>query len=295
MSSITERNSFIYLLLSLVIFIWGLNFSLVKWAVSEIAPLPFNVVRYTLASLVILVILLLWKGWRPISFTDGFKFLGLGIVGHTLYQVLFIKGISLTTAGNSSLFIATAPIWTGLLSAGLGKDELGKRAWVGTGLGFAGVVLVTLGGSGIDISGAGTAGDVLTLLAAVSLATYTVMSKDLLEKYSPLRLTAITMSIGSVGLWLFAARGVIEQNWSAVPVRAWGVLIYSALLAVVLGYLIWFTAVKAVGPSRTAIFNNMTPIIAFALAFVLLGEPVAPLQVVGGIIVLGGIGLTVRN
>lgn len=295
MSSITERNFFIYLLLSLVIFIWGLNFSLVKWAVSEIAPLPFNVVRYTLASLVILVILLLWKGWRPIPLADGLKFLGLGIVGHTLYQVLFIKGISLTTAGNSSLFIATAPIWTGLLSAGLGKEELGKKAWAGTILGFVGVVLVTLGGSGINFAGSGTAGDVLTLLAAVSLATYTVMSKDLLEKYSPLRLTAITMSIGSIGLWLFAAPGVIEQNWSTVPLRAWGVLVYSALLAVVLGYLIWFTAVRAIGPSRTAIFNNMTPIVAFALAFILLGEPVAPLQVAGGIIVLGGIGLTVRH
>lgn len=295
MSSITERNSFIYLLLSLLIFIWGLNFSLVKWAVSEIAPLPFNVVRHTLASLVILVVLLLWKGWRPISFTDGLKFLGLGIIGHTLYQVLFIKGISLTTAGNSSLFIATSPIWTGLLSAGLGKDELGVKVWAGTILGFIGVVLVTLGGNGINFSGSGTLGDVLTLLAAVSLATYTVTSRDLLEKYSPLRLTAITMTIGSVGLWIFAFTGVIEQNWSTVPVRAWGVLIYSALLAVVLGYLIWFTAVKAVGPSRTAIFNNMTPIVAFALAFVLLGEPVAPLQVVGGIIVLVGIGLTVRN
>jgi len=283
------------MLLALVIFIWGLNFSLVKWAVSEISPLPFNVVRYTLASIVILAILLLRKGWRPIPLGDGLKFLGLGVVGHTLYQVLFIKGISLTTAGNSSLFIATAPIWTGLLSAVLGKDELGKRAWVGTVLGFAGVVLVTLGGSGIDFSGSGTLGDVLTLLAAVSLATYTVMSKDLLEKYSPLRLTAITMSIGSAGLWLFAARGVVKQNWSTVPLRAWGVLVYSALLAVVLGYLIWFTAVRSVGPSRTAIFNNMTPIVAFTIAFILLGEPVAPLQVVGGITVLGGIGLTVRN
>lgn len=295
MTSITEKSSIAYLLLSVVIFIWGLNFSLVKWAVASVPPLPFNVVRYTLASVVIVALLLATEGWRDIPLRDGLKLLVLGLVGHSFYQVLFIKGISLTTAGNSSLFIATAPIWTGTLAAILGREKLGKKGWFGTLLGFFGVFLVTLGGGNISFGGSGTTGDVLTLSAALSLATYTVLSESLLEKYSPLRLTAITMSFGSIGLWVFAGRSVIQQNWVAVPGRVWGVLVYSALLAVVVGYLVWFTAVQVVGPSRTAIFNNLTPIIAFALAFFLLGEPVTLLQVAGGITVLGGIGLTVRS
>lgn len=295
MTSITEKKSIAYLLLTIVIFIWGLNFSLVKWAVEAVPPLPFNVVRYTLASVVILAVLLAREGWREIPLRDGFKFLALGLVGHTFYQVLFIKGISLTTAGNSSLFIATAPIWTGTLAAALGRERLGKKGWVGTSLGFFGVFLVTLGGGNISFGGAGTTGDVLTLSAALSLATYTVLSESLLEKYSPLRLTALTMSFGSIGLWVFAGRTVVQQSWAAVSGEVWGVLVYSALLAVVVGYLVWFTAVQVVGPSRTAIFNNLTPIIAFALAFFLLGEPVSLLQVAGGITVLIGIGLTVRS
>ncbi|MBS3765774.1 DMT family transporter [Candidatus Bipolaricaulota bacterium] len=295
MTSITEKSSIAYLLLSVVIFIWGLNFSLVKWAVASVPPLPFNVVRYTLASVVIVALLLATEGWRDIPLRDGLKLLVLGLVGHSFYQVLFIKGISLTTAGNSSLFIATAPIWTGTLAAILGREKLGKKGWFGTLLGFFGVFLVTLGGGNISFGGSGTTGDVLTLSAALSLATYTVLSESLLEKYSPLRLTAITMSFGSIGLWVFAGRSVIQQNWVAVPGRVWGVLVYSALLAVVVGYLVWFTAVQVVGPSRTAIFNNLTPIIAFALAFFLLGEPVTLLQVAGGITVLVGIGLTVRS
>ncbi|MFW6111446.1 MAG: EamA family transporter [Candidatus Bipolaricaulota bacterium] len=72
-------------------------------------------------------------------------------------------------------------------------------------------------------------------------------------------------------------------------------LVYSGLLAVVVGYLDWFTAVKVVGPSRIAIFNNMTPIIAFALTFLLFGESIVPLQVVGGVTVLVRIGLTVHS
>lgn len=295
MSLLTKKSSTAYLLLTFVIFVWGLNFSLVKWAVSAVPPLPFNVVRYTLASVVILIALIGKEGWREISLKDGLKFLTLGLLGHTIYQVLFIKGISLTTAGNSSLFIATSPIWTGALAALLDRDELGKKGWAGTLLGFFGVLLVTMGGGDVSFGSSGITGDLFTLLAAISLAVYTVMSQGLLEKYSPLRLTAITMSFGTVGLWVFAGQSVIQQNWGSLPGKVWGVLVYSALLAVVVGYLVWFTAVRVVGPSRTAIFNNLTPIIAFTLAFLLLGESVALLQIAGGLTVLAGIGLTVHS
>ncbi|MEF8726226.1 MAG: DMT family transporter [Candidatus Bipolaricaulota bacterium] len=295
MKSLKDKSYFVYLLLTLVVFIWGLNFSLVKWAVSEISPLPFNVVRYTIASLVIFTIITVKKGWQSIPPADVVKLVLLGILGHTVYQILFIKGISLTTAGNSSLFLATSPIWTGLLSAVLGKDRLSKKAWFGTIMAFVGVFLVTLGGGKISIGESGTIGDLLVLLAAFSLSAYTVLSKDLLERYSPLRLTAFTMVIGSIGLWIFAYRPVVEKSWGSVSWGTWGVIVYSALFAVVVGYLVWFTAVKAIGPSRTAVFNNLTPIIAFALAFFLLGEPIAPLQIIGGITVLWGVSLTVRN
>ncbi|MFP4136088.1 MAG: DMT family transporter [Candidatus Acetothermia bacterium] len=295
MSSLTEKNAVIYFLLSLVIFIWGLNFSLVKWAVSEVPPLPFNVVRYSLASFVILIVLLGKEGWRELTVRDGVKFLILGLLGHTVYQVLFIKGISLTSAGNSSLLVATAPLWTAALGTILDREELGGKGWTGIILGFIGVLIVTLGGGEVSFGSQGIAGDLLTLLAAISLATYTVLSQGLLEKYSPLRLTAMTMAFGTMGLWAFAGRSVVRQSWGTLSVNLWLVLVYSGLLAVVVGYLVWFTAVKVVGPSRTAIFNNMTPIIAFALAFFLLGESIVPLQALGGVTVIAGIGLTVRS
>jgi len=227
---------------------------------------------------------------------DVMKMVGLGLIGHALYQIFFISGLSLTTAGNSSLLIATSPIWTAIISAGLKKDDVTKKAWIGIIMAFAGVFLVTVGGGNkLSLVGSKTTGDLLTVAAALSLSLYTVLSRDLLDRYSPLRLTAITMLFGMAGLWIFAGPRVVAQDWFSISLVSWGVIVYSAVFSVVLGYIVWFTAVRTVGPTRVAVFNNMTPIVAFTVAFMLLGEPVAWLQVVGGLTVISGILLTVRN
>jgi len=285
-----------YALLVVAILIWGFNFSLVKWVITRISPLAFNVLRFSIASVVILLILFVKEGWESMPISDFLKMFFLGAIGHAIYQVFFIRGLSLTTAGNSSLLIATSPIWTALLSASLKKEEVNLKTWTGIVLAFLGVFLVTLGsGNRLAFGGMKTIGDALTLAAAIALSSYTVLSRDLLDRYSPLRLTAITMAVGSAFLWLYGYDRVFAQDWGLLPVTGWAVLGYSALFAVVAGYLIWFTAVKSVGPTRAAIFNNMTPIIAFTVAFLLLGEPVSWLQIGGGVTVIGGISLTVRS
>jgi len=296
MTSSKTKPALAYGLLSLVVVIWGFNFSFVKWVISQVHPLAFNVVRFSLASILIVIVLMIKEGWQSMPVFDLIKMITLGLLGHTIYQIFFISGLSLTTAGNSSLLIATSPIWTAIISAGLKKDDVTKKAWIGIIMAFAGVFLVTVGGGNkLSLVGSKTTGDLLTVAAALSLSLYTVLSRDLLDRYSPLRLTAITMLFGMAGLWIFAGRRVVVQDWFSISLVSWGVIVYSAVFSVVFGYIVWFTAVRTVGPTRVAVFNNMTPIVAFSVAFMLLGEPIAWLQVVGGLTVILGILLTVRN
>jgi drug/metabolite transporter (DMT)-like permease len=296
MSSAKQRSSFTYLLLITMVVIWGVNFSLVKWALSEMSPLAFNAVRFTLAASLIFALLLIQEGWRPVPLTDMLRIFGLGLLGNSVFQMLFIEGISLTTAGNSSLFLATTPVWTAVLSMIMRKDRLNRVAWAGIGLASIGVVLVTIGGGQeFSLRGSNTIGNLLIILAAFSWAAYSVLSRDLLQRYSPLRLTALAMVTGSVGLWMFAIPAVIKQSWTAVSWRGWGIVVYSGALAIVAAYIIWAAGVKRIGPARTAIFSNLTPIVAFIAASLMLGEPITWLQGLGGAAVLYGVSLTIRS
>ncbi|MFP4646098.1 MAG: DMT family transporter [Candidatus Bipolaricaulota bacterium] len=286
----------IYIALVLLVVIWGSNFALIKLALDEFSVLTFTLFRYSVASVLVLSFLFFREGWRKIDLPDLFQIVLLGLLGHTVYQLAFMKGLSLTTAGNSSIFIATVPIWSAVLSSLFGKDRLSRTAWFGIIFAFSGSLLVIFGSTQrVALNGSHDLGNLLVLLAAILLSIYTVFSRDLLEKYSPLRFTALTMTAGLVGLWIFGGPTVLREGWNAISWHGWGILLYSAVLAMALGYVVWFFGIKKIGPARTAIFDNLTPVVAFLVAFILLGEQIVWLQVAGGAAVISGVYLTLRH
>ncbi|MCS6935944.1 MAG: DMT family transporter [Candidatus Bipolaricaulota bacterium] len=297
MSRSSERT--VELLLLMVVGIWGTNFILMKWVFREISPLAFNAVRMTIAALA-LGLVWVWRergSWR-ISATDWLRLWGVGLLGNAFYQVLFVTGLDLTTSGVSSLLISTIPVWAALLAA-LGRVEaITSKTWLGIGIAFVGIVLVTLGTPERDAHHRVLAkdplmGNALTLLASLCWAGYTVFQKRLLERHSPLRTSALGLLLGVPGLWVLAWGEVRRQDWKALSLEAWGVIFYAGVISIALAYLIWSLGVQRLGAARTAVFNNLVPVLTFALAFFFLGEPITPLQIVGGAVVLVGVWQTV--
>jgi drug/metabolite transporter (DMT)-like permease len=282
--------------LGAVVFIWGINFVVMKIAFDELAPLLFNALRLTLAALLLLVVLWIREGWQPMPRRDWLKLAGLGLLGNTFYQVPFILGLELTTAGNSSLLIATIPVWAALLARLLGWERISWRIWMGIGLSFAGVLLVTSASSPEEVATGRPHfwGDVLTLLAAICWAAYTVFSKDVLIRYSPLRVSALTLAVGIVGLWIIALPSVLSTHWVEPAGWVWGAILYSGGLSIALSYVIWAAGVKHIGAARTAIYNNLVPVVTFIAAYVALRQPLGALEILGGAVVLTGIWITVR-
>src|SRR4030066_2048168 len=126
-------------------FIWGLNFTAVKGALEDFSPLAFNAVRFGTSSLILLS--LLWLRERSISVRrkDLARFVMLGIIGNTVYQLFFINGIALTTATNSALILATTPLFIILFGAFLNVERVTNRVVQGVILSFVGVVLIVFG------------------------------------------------------------------------------------------------------------------------------------------------------
>ncbi|MCX8103379.1 MAG: DMT family transporter [Candidatus Bipolaricaulota bacterium] len=290
----TERTATLMLLA--VVCIWGANFIVIKSAFQEMPPLAFNAVRMTLAALLLGLVWMVREREKKMPWRDWLGLLGAGLLGNTLYQLLFAIGLDWTTSGISSLLIGTIPIWTAVLAFILGWERITRKTWLGIFTAFVGVALVTLGSPTASSAGKDPVlGNILTLLAASCWAGYTVLSKRFLEKYSALRVSTIGLLLGVPWLWPFAAKDLISLDWRTLSLGLWSSILYTGGISIAVAYLIWSYGVQKLGAARTAIFNNLVPVVTFALAAAVLHEPITWLQGIGGAIVLTGVWQTTQT
>jgi drug/metabolite transporter (DMT)-like permease len=275
-----------------MVFIWGSNFTIIKAALREFPELGFNALRMVTASALFALILAhrqqLWAG-RGFTRHDWVRILLLAVVGHFLYQLLFLGGVARTSVANSSLIFGCTPVTVALLSAWLGHERVSVVRWAGAALSLSGVYLVVAGGSQ---RGASLTGDMLVAVAMFSWALYTVGSRSLLARHSPLVVTGYTMAIGSLLYVPFGVPSLVRLDWAAISLAGWLGLLYSAVFALVVSYLIWYTAVQRVGNSRTSIYSNVVPLVAMSVAALVLGESIALRQILGAAAILGGVAVT---
>jgi drug/metabolite transporter (DMT)-like permease len=218
------------------------------------------------------------------------RVLALGLLGNVAYQMCFILGLSRTQAGHASLILALTPVTIALLSTLTGHERPGPRTWGGALLSVLGVGLVT--GAGLRVQGANALlGNLILLGACLTWAFYTVGARPIVERYGSLQATAWTMWVGTVGLIVAGAPALVRQRWSQVSTAAWGGLGYSALFAIGLAYLIWYRGVERIGNTRTAIFSNLTPVVAMAAAALILAERPGLGSLLGAALTLGGVAI----
>lgn len=286
--------------LLIVTIIWAINSIAVKDALGEFLPLQFNVVRLGLSTIVLFLVMQLSGGIRWPSRKDWPRVLMAGFLGNTFYQYMFIKGISMSTASNTSFVLATMPATTAALSHFLGKQKLSARMWFGVFLTLIGAGLIITGGAASGSAGSlsksvfsnGTSlGDLITLTGTAGWCVYTIMSLDLMKTLDPIGATAWTMFAGVVFLIPLSLAELGTGNWSHISFKAWSEMVFSAVFAIALSYIIWNRGVKDSGPARTAIFQNLTPIWTGVFGWLLLHETWNLTRFAGAAVILTGVSL----
>lgn len=280
------------LLLVAMAVIWGINFSVMKYGTQVMEPLAYNALRMSIGCAVLMVFAL-WRPGSRATTSDRLKLMALGVLGHCFYQVLFINGIARTRAGTASLVVAASPAVVALVARAFGHEKLPMRAVVGIALSISGVILV-LGGT-ISADGAShLVGDLMILTAVVAWAFYTTLLLPFTKRVDALRLAAWTLLGGVLPLVLIASPALLRTDWRSVTPVTWGAVLYSGLLAMVVAYLLWYRGVKEIGPTRTAMFANLQPIVAVLVAWFALAEVPTIFQGAGAAAVLGGLYLSRR-
>ena len=280
-------------LLALVV-LWALNFSIIKVGLEAIRPHGFNALRFPLAALLLLAVLLGTGRLRMPDREDRWRIVVLGVIGNFVYQLLFISGIARSRAGNASVLLATAPIFTAALTAAFGHERIRPAAWAGVVATVVGIALVVAsGGSGLRFGMETLVGDLLMVAAAVVWAVYTVGARDLVRKYGSVAVTAWTLWAGAVLLLLAGIPDLTKLDGS-VPPMAWAAVAYAGLLGLGVSYLLWYRGVQVLGNTRTAAFGNLVPVFAILAAWPILGEVPNVWQLVGAFVIIGGISLVRR-
>lgn len=271
--------------------IWGANFSVIKFALREFPQISFNALRLGLAAAVFLAAIA-WraKGDPPLTRGDWTRIAALGVIGHLLYQLAFVAGVARTTASNSALIFGTTPIAVALLSALAGHERVPALRWFGAALSMLGIYIVV--GRQATWSSTTAMGDALVFLGMLCWSIYSVLAQPLLKRHSPLVVTGYSMAIGSALYLALAVPALVGTNWNGISATSWILMVLSSLLALAFAYMIWYTAVQRIGSSRTAIYSNLTPIVAMIVAAVWLGEPVGLTQILGAVTILGGVFVT---
>ena len=163
----------------------------------------------------------------------------------------------LTTASTVALLFGTLPIFVALVSRAFGLEILSPRHWLAAAVSFGGVALVAAGAESGFVGNLG--GVTLGLIASATWAAYSVAMGPLMTRYSPYRISAFVLIVGSIPLLITAAHQIITQDWADLSALAWACFIYSLFFSLVFTNIIWFTAIDRVGAARSSLYANLQP------------------------------------
>lgn len=254
-------------------------------------PLELAFLRFLIAAAVLWPLGEYYRKGRTIERVDQWRLWGLGFLAIPLNQGFFLYGLQWTTTGHSALLYCLTPLLVLVLAAW----RLGERITLGRTVGilvaFGGVVLVLLE-RGLQFEPGQFTGDLLVLIAVVAWAYYTVLGKPLIKKYGAVLVTARAMTYGTI---LFLPLGLValsDFSPAAVSPKAWLGLLYCAIITSVIAYTLWYWALNYIDAARVAVFNNIQPVVAAFVGWLLLGETISPMFIAGGLLVVVGVLLT---
>ena len=285
------KTGWYHLIVLFIVVVWGTTFVSTKILLShDLSPADIFFYRFLLAYLCI------WFFGQKKLFADHLKdellFMLTGVAGGSLYFIAENTALGITLASNVALLVCTAPILTTVFSHWFLKTEkLNRYLWHGSLLALTGVAFISFNGR--FILQINPLGDLLCLIAALSWALYTILLKRLESRYSTLLITRKVFFYGIITLLpVFIFRPLNTDAALLLQPVVWGNLLFLGLVASLLGYFVWNTAVKKLGAVRTTNYVYLIPLVTLLTSVIVIGETITWIAMAGALLILGGVALT---
>jgi drug/metabolite transporter (DMT)-like permease len=262
-----------------------------KLALASIPPYAFAALR-VVGAVLILDAFRLTRQRETIHPADRRKLLFYGLLGVSFNQILFILGLSMTTAINTTILTATIPVFTLAVAALLGREIMTSRAAVGLLL-AAGGGWVLLTAQRFSWGNSSFRGVSLLLLNCLSYSLYLVLSRPILAHYRVATFTATVFRYGAILIVALALPQLLRLHWNEVPVAAWLCVAAVIVFCTAIPYLLNSWALARTHASHVAFYVFLQPLITTALAIAFLGEKLTPKTIVAALLIFVGLGVTV--
>ncbi len=276
-------------LLLLTVLVWAGSFVFIKLALSAIDPFNLAFYRFLIATPLLYVVTYSLGRLEAPKNEDIAKISILALSGVTLLYVVQFVALEYTSATNAAVLINTSAIFVALAAPLMG-ERISRLRLAGVVLSFVGVAVTASHGS-LRFS-TSVVGDALMVLDGLLWAIYTLLGKELLEKYDALSLTSHVFAIGTIFLLPFAIIGGLKNplEFGFIVVVS---LLYLSVLCSVFAYAVWYLALERMEASRVAVFVYLIPVATAAIEYPATGS-IESSTLVGSALVLAGVYLAER-
>jgi drug/metabolite transporter (DMT)-like permease len=275
---------------------FAINYSFVKdISPSLVGPYALNILRVGGSLVFFWTLWLFAKNKTAISKKDMGRLFLCGVFGVAINQMLFIKGLTLTSAIHASLLMLCSPILITLLAVWILKERITIINVIGLVLGISGsVFLITAkqsNGQPTDY----LLGDVLIILNAISYAFYFILVKPLMAKYTPLQVVRWAFTFGFLLMLPLGWMQVGEIRWETFSTESMSILIFVIVAGTFLAYVFNAYGIRVLGPGITGSYIYIQLIFAISIAAIFFHERLTLNKIIAGILILGGVYLVSRK
>ncbi len=281
-----DRKTFFVAFFTVII--WGSGFAAIKASIlGGYSSGHLVLVRFLIASVVFLIYALFTRTTFKLPYkSDVLRIVVLGLIGITIYHLGVTFGQQTVTAGTTAMIIGAAPVFTTLIAVFILKEKMEWFGWVGLGVGFIGITLITIGSSPGETFVL-SKGIIIVIISAIAASFFFVYQKPLFQRYGPIELTAyftwsgtIPMFIFLPGLWDNIQKATLEANLSAI---------YVGIFPAAICYAAWAIASSRGDISKLAPMLYLEPVFAVLIAWLWLSELPSLLSIIGGFIAVSSV------
>ena len=282
----SNRDLTIFITLS---FMWSLSFIFYRIGVPEFGSLAFASLRVVLAGLTMLIFVLLSPKNRQ-GIRENYKVLAVvGLLSAAIPFILFAFSARSVNAGVLAVLNASVPMMSGFIASVFFKDRLSKKQILGLVIGVIGVVILmseNLFGEQSAALGSALLPMAYALLACVGYAAGANITRNYLEKVSPVAITAGSLIIASM---IMLPVAIYEFPYGkSISLTAWAAVICIGVFSTAIALIFMNQLIKSIGPVRATSITLVIPIFAIILGYLLLGEALDTPAIIGSMVILFG-------